>query len=551
MGITLRDAMNIFPFSRAHLAAGENGLEHELTSANIQEVPDVQKWLHGGELLFTSGYSFQTTENAVHLIQALKEKNVAGIAIKPGQYLTQVPNEMLQCAEKINFPLFVLPEDLPYMDCIVPILEHITRSQILVMRRHEAIHERLLQTIVEGRGLDGLCSMISEIAGGGAAVVSPKGYVLAFAVPEKQKNHREKFLSAVMAYHFSSSTLRKMKKIRCNPIYPADGELMYCIPIFAKEDHLAYFVFQPKDALDNQEILSYENAGSLIAVQLLKNREALNRDHKIREQLLDDVLAGRFEEEEVICRRGRYVGYDFLAPGCVFVLGINRFEEAFNESERKLPERSVQKLKADMLNELEQRIEEARLNMLIVNRGMDLIGLVQIRQEDDRERLMEILKLTIRRLKNRYKKLDFASGVGRTKKGVNSVISGKEEADNALKAGCRIPEMKLEKVYPFEKLGCLCFLSKLQNDPLLMAFYDEYMGPLEQYDAEGNTILTETLEQWFACGMNLRKTADAMYVHKNTIIYRLNKIENLLGCKMSDPRMTFYLQLCLQIRYLK
>ena len=551
MGITLRDAMKIFPFSKAYLAAGENGLEHELTSANIQEVPDVQKWLHGGELLFTSGYSFQTTENAVNLIQALKEKNVAGIAIKPGQYLKQVPEEMLQCAENLDFPLFILPEDLPYMDCIVPILEHITQSQISIMRRHEAIHERLLQAIVEERGLEGLCTLISEIAEGGAAVVSPRGYVLAYAVPEGEKEHQEKFLSAVMAYHFSPSTLRKMKKIRCNPIYPADGQLMYCIPIFAKEDHLAYFVFQPKEVLDNQEVLSYENAGSLIAVQLLKNREALNRDHKIREQLLDDVLAGRFEGEDVICQRGRYVGYDFTAPGCVFVLGINGFEAALSESGRRLPEHSIQKLKVDMLNELEQRTEEARLTMLIINRGMDLIGLVQIRQDADRERLMEILKLTIRRLSSRYKKQDFVSGVARTKQGVTSVPIGKEEAENALKAGCRISEMKSEKVYAFEKLGCLCFLSKLQKDPMLTAFYDEYMGPLEQYDAEGNTVLIETLEQWFTCGMNLRKTADAMYVHKNTIIYRLNKIESLLGCELSEPRIAFYLQLCLQVRYLR
>ena len=233
------------------------------------------------------------------------------------------------------------------------------------------------------------------------------------------------------------------------------------------------------------------------------------------------------------------------------MLGINGFEAALSESGRKLPEHSIQKLKVDMLNELEQRTEEARLTMLIINRGMDLIGLVQIRQDADRERLMEILKLTIRRLSSRYKKLDFVSGVARTKQGVTSVPIGKEEAENALKAGCRISEMKSEKVYAFEKLGCLCFLSKLQKDPMLTAFYDEYMGPLEQYDAEGNTVLIETLEQWFTCGMNLRKTADAMYVHKNTIIYRLNKIESLLGCELSEPRIAFYLQLCLQVRYLR
>ena len=58
MGIWLRDAMKIEPFSRAQLIAGIKGIDRMVVAANIQEVPDVDKWLYGGEILFTAGYAF-------------------------------------------------------------------------------------------------------------------------------------------------------------------------------------------------------------------------------------------------------------------------------------------------------------------------------------------------------------------------------------------------------------------------------------------------------------------------------------------------------------
>ena len=100
MELLLRDATRIFPFSEARLVAGSVGLDAVVRSANIQEVPQVDRWLKGGEILFSSGYAFQTPEHGVALLRALKQKGAAALALKPGQYLAVIPKEMIDSYER-------------------------------------------------------------------------------------------------------------------------------------------------------------------------------------------------------------------------------------------------------------------------------------------------------------------------------------------------------------------------------------------------------------------------------------------------------------------
>ena len=52
MGIPLEKIMKIPPFSNAVLVGGKKGIGRIVESANIQEVPHVERWLHGGEIVF-------------------------------------------------------------------------------------------------------------------------------------------------------------------------------------------------------------------------------------------------------------------------------------------------------------------------------------------------------------------------------------------------------------------------------------------------------------------------------------------------------------------
>ena len=67
------------------------------------------------------------------------------------------------------------------------------------------------------------------------------------------------------------------------------------------------------------------------------------------------------------------------------------------------------------------------------------------------------------------------------------------------------------------------------------------------YDRQSNAELLKTLIYYFKCDCNLRVTAEQLYIHKNTVLYRIRKVEEITGLSMNDPEHRFNLQLCIKL----
>lgn len=61
------------------------------------------------------------------------------------------------------------------------------------------------------------------------------------------------------------------------------------------------------------------------------------------------------------------------------------------------------------------------------------------------------------------------------------------------------------------------------------------LGPLEDYAEKRSPELLQTLAAFVACGLDRRETAARLYIHANTLDYRLRRIEQLIGRKLGDP----------------
>ncbi|MBE3580684.1 MAG: PucR family transcriptional regulator ligand-binding domain-containing protein [Thermoanaerobacteraceae bacterium] len=148
--MSVRQALSIGPLRRAKLVAGRRGLDKEITFVNIMEVPEVARWMKGGELLLTAGYAFKDNpELRQRIIYDLAGKGVAAFGIKPGQYLLRIPEDMVEHAERVGLPLLELPPDVPYMDIMLPIFELLINEQLYRPRRTDEIHNLLLNVLLD------------------------------------------------------------------------------------------------------------------------------------------------------------------------------------------------------------------------------------------------------------------------------------------------------------------------------------------------------------------------------------------------------------------
>jgi DNA-binding PucR family transcriptional regulator len=81
--------------------------------------------------------------------------------------------------------------------------------------------------------------------------------------------------------------------------------------------------------------------------------------------------------------------------------------------------------------------------------------------------------------------------------------------------------------------------------PVLRSFAERLLGPLLDYDARHNAELLSTLTSFLACDGSWSACASRMYVHVNTVRYRIGRIEALTGRDLSvlADRVDFFLAL--------
>lgn len=80
---------------------------------------------------------------------------------------------------------------------------------------------------------------------------------------------------------------------------------------------------------------------------------------------------------------------------------------------------------------------------------------------------------------------------------------------------------------------------------VLRSFRDRLLGPLADYDARHNANLLPTLRSFLACDGSWSACASRLYVHVNTVRYRIGRIEALTGRNLSalPDRVDFFLAL--------
>jgi PucR-like helix-turn-helix protein len=81
--------------------------------------------------------------------------------------------------------------------------------------------------------------------------------------------------------------------------------------------------------------------------------------------------------------------------------------------------------------------------------------------------------------------------------------------------------------------------------PVLHSFRDRLLGPLREYDDRHNAELLATLKLFLACDGSWSACASKMYVHVNTVRYRISRVEALTGRDLSAlaDRVDFFLAL--------
>ena len=114
----------------------------------------------------------------------------------------------------------------------------------------------------------------------------------------------------------------------------------------------------------------------------------------------------------------------------------------------------------------------------------------------------------------------------------------------------RLARKRVESPLFYDEFGAKKILLSVGDHEVLENYYHETLGALERYDRENDTQYLELLRRYLELDGSVQALAEAVYVHRNTINYQLNKIKKILGKDFSSLQSRFELILAYQIREL-
>ncbi|HEY0493859.1 MAG TPA: PucR family transcriptional regulator ligand-binding domain-containing protein [Candidatus Dormibacteraeota bacterium] len=560
MALTVREAMGLGGLRRGEVLAGSSGLDRAITWIKVLESPETINWLAEGELLLTVAFAIKDDHAAQrNLMRDLAAAGSSGLVIKPERYLPEIPAEMLGQADEYGIPLIRIPPDVSYIEIMAPILEQIINAQNVQLRRSIEIHRQFTDLALDAQGLEAIVRTLGELVESSVALEDANFHLLAsHAFPGVTDAHRQQTLAQQgtprSALH--SKPIKAMleeviegRSPRKVPAFPEQGLTAPRIiaPVMAGRECLG--VLSIIDHPQHHEALAFmaiEHAATVLALEIIKQREVAEAEDRVRGELVDDLLNGTYGDEANAQRRARHLRHDLSLPHLVLVVDVDHFGRFIRE--RRYDETRVIKVKHDLLQLVIGAVRRLHPRHLITAHSDSVIVLVP-QPAGSADDAGDVLANRIR------------ATVGESELGITvSVAIGRSclkpadfrpaflEAQRALDLMVRFG--KREQVVNYDRLGVYRLLAQVEDRAGLEAFAGRVLGPLTAYDKARGTPLLKTLEIYLQNHGNLRQSARELHIHLNTLHYRLDRIGKVTGMDLKDADVRLDLLLALRVRAL-
>ncbi len=268
-------------------------------------------------------------------------------------------------------------------------------------------------------------------------------------------------------------------------------------------------------------ILDY--AAPLYAVHIQGQLKLKKEKQNFKDAFLYDLLYGNLRKKEEIISTGKMWGWDLRCPYTVLILLLPNLE-SYSPDQHLMD--VLSRITTKALN------DKSYFNPITLRKQNELIILIPAEEtKQNKETITFLAKSILARLTATELENKVICGVGQYYKNAAELFRSYQEAKVAAEVG-----MLLEITVPFfNEIGLERILYKhdLQD---LKEYYDHVLGELHKQD-DHNESLIKTLESFANNQFDVNKTSQAIFLHKNTIRYRLNKIEGILGRSLNDNEL--------------
>jgi hypothetical protein len=298
---------------------------------------------------------------------------------------------------------------------------------------------------------------------------------------------------------------------------------------------LGHVVVEEGDPVSRDlDVRAVEHAGTVLALEIVKERVARATEERLRSDFLSDLLEGRDVAADRIGERARHYGLTLGAEHRVVVAALEDGPAHLARTRR--PEAAGRDRRAQVLAALAATLVE-RLPGALTGRAGDVVT-VAVPTGGDPARALERVTGAIAAGRTRVAELvpglQVSAGIGAVARAAPDFRASYAGATRCLDVLRRLG--RPGETLAADDLGILGLFVDNARPEELEALARQVLGPALDHDARTGSELLRTLESYLGCGCDARACARDLYVHANTVRYRLRQLQELCGLDLRDPQ---------------
>ena len=559
--VTVRETLNLALPAGTFVAGGAAGLGREVAWARVvrTQAPAFEG-IEEGDIALLSLELIGLVDDLLSpeaTVRELAQLGVAAVVVTG-----DLPAEMGVAADEVGLPLLALPPFVGLREVEKSVIGLVLNRRAEMEQRGVQIYRQLAQCITAGKGLDAIVHTLSQITAKTVAMQDHSFRLRLCAVPSGVLPTEQQLPGLLQSDAWEGEWPQGHALVSTAPpiarfSLPDHGIARFSAPIIVYDCIVGYIsVLGPAAELNEIDQVSVGRAASVSALEMTKERAVVEAENRTRGEFVDTLLSNDPVGEQVLAEHAARVGYDMAVPAAVLVFGR---DDRQSTSATPAGERGLGSILREEIAAREPRallkVRESTVVMVLPMPeealACELTEEARRRRQNGptasdriRRRAEEVRQQGMRRLKG-----SISVGIGRVGLGVGEIRQSYREAEHALSIGQRL--FGGNRASAFEDLRIYRLLFPLHGTGELGSFYEETLGRIVDYDNKHSGELVRTLEVFFECDGNLQRAADTLFLHRNTLAYRLERIEEISGLSLRDPEDRLCLQLALKIRGLE
>jgi DNA-binding PucR family transcriptional regulator len=336
-------------------------------------------------------------------------------------------------------------------------------------------------------------------------------------------------------------------KVAANPAFDFSGRVAMRI---AGEDEMlgVIWVTDTARALGERDYEVIQQAADVAAAILSRQRAAQQQETGLRAEFLEDVVRGRITSPDSLRALARGLGWNIDRLQQALVVSIDDFERFAVQAAGRAGS-GTQRVRNRLAEVVRLEALAIDPDAIIGPRSTGIVVLLDTGHADGERRKEAAIRLAERIVKRAavlIADMTVTVGVGRDFPSFEHMTESFRQAELAATLGASL--WGGNRAVHYDDLGVHRVLFALREDEEMTT---PALRRLVEHDQRRGTSYVQTLATYFACMGRLSAAAEQLGIHRNTLEYRMGRIEELAGVSIDDPNNRLALELGIRLHQLQ